>query len=259
VPFLGNLVELGVHLAARTADHFAPLRARLGNAFPYPAQAGAELREVVGGASREVDAKLDKISQELHDQRRFTREDARVLVDYAAERLGDTLDERIRVMRAELTELVQQKVEYFKSEVDGFFVQRQQDLARERRRLIVNVLIAVLASVGVALFSIAYQRVVAGQLNLYGLFRVIFLSLAGGYGAWLLVNLARRYLRLSEHRKDAVFLAMRYWGVLRPQSLFGQALVLALLVAAFVLVLFPAPLARLTGSPWLAEWAARLR
>ena len=35
-----------------------------------------------------------------------------------------------------------------KSEVDSFFIRRQQDLARERRRLLVNVLIAVLASLG---------------------------------------------------------------------------------------------------------------
>lgn len=222
------------------------------------AQAGAELREVVTDASHEVDSKLDKIWLELHNQRQFTKDDVRELVDYATDRLGATIDDRVKVVKAEITDLVQSKVEYLKHEVDSFFVQRQQDLARERRRLVINILIAVCASIGVALFSLMYQRMAAGQLNLYGLFRVLFLSLSGGYGAWLLVNLARRYLRMSEHQKDAVFLAMRYWGVLRPESLVGQVLVLALLLAAFVLLMFPEALARLTGSPWLMEWAVKL-
>ncbi|MGD9786628.1 MAG: hypothetical protein AB7U30_01605 [Sulfuricellaceae bacterium] len=223
------------------------------------AEAGAELREVVTGASREVDAKLDKISAELHNQRQFTKDDVRELVDYAAERLGATIDDRVRVMKEEITDLVQQKVEYLKGEVDDFFVQRQQDLARERRRLVINILIAVAASVGVAAFSLMYHRLVAGSLDLYGLFRIVFLSLTGGYGAWLLVNLARRYLRMSEHRKDAVFLAMRYWGVLRPESVFGQVLVLTFLLAIFILLMLPETFAHWTGSPWLAEWALRLR
>lgn len=222
------------------------------------AQAGAELRDVVLGASHEVDSKLDKISMELHDQRQFTKDDVRELVDYAADRMAATIDDRVRMIKGEITDLVQEKVEYLKSEVDDFFVQRQQDLSRERRRLIINILIAVAASVGVGLFSLMYQRVVAGQMDLYGMFRVVFLSLTGGYGAWLLVNLARRYLRMSEHQKDAVFLAMRYWGVLRPESVVGHVLVLIFLLAVFTLLMFPDALARLTGSQWLMEWAARL-
>ncbi len=222
------------------------------------AQAGAELRDVVQGAGREVDAKLDKISQELHSQRSMTREDVRELVDYAAEKLGATLDERIRVMRGEITELVQEKVEYLKSEVDDFFVQRQQDLARERRRLIINVFIAVGASVLVGLVSLLYHKLVAGGLDLFALFRVIFVSLTGGYAAWLLVNLARRYMRLAEHRKDMVFLAMRYWGVLRPESLFVHVAIFGLLAGAYALLLFPEGVARLLGSEWLLEWVRQV-
>ena len=93
-------------------------------------QAGQELREVVVGASQEIDAKLDKIWAELHNQRQFTKDDVIDLVDYAADKLGQTLDERVRVIKLEITALVQEKVEYLKSEVDAFFIQRQQDLAR---------------------------------------------------------------------------------------------------------------------------------
>jgi len=89
------------------------------------ASVGAELRDVVVGASQEIDAKLDKISAELHNQRQFTKDDVRELVDYAADRLGTVLDERMAVAKREISALVQDKVEYFKLEVDSFFIQRQ--------------------------------------------------------------------------------------------------------------------------------------
>ena len=44
------------------------------------AQAGQELREVIQHAGEEIDAKLDKITQELHNQRQFTKDDVRELV-----------------------------------------------------------------------------------------------------------------------------------------------------------------------------------
>jgi len=110
------------------------------------ADAGGELREIITGASQDIDAKLDKISLELHDQRQFTKTDVKELVDYAADKLGATIDARVLVMKQEITNLVQDKVEYFKAEVDTFFVKRQQDIARERRRLLMNILIAVSAS-----------------------------------------------------------------------------------------------------------------
>ena len=96
--------------------------------------ASTELREVVEHTSEKIDTKLDKISNELHDQRQFTKSDVKELVDYAADKLGATIDDRVHMMKQEITSLVQEKVEYFKHEVDSFFVQRQQDIARERRR-----------------------------------------------------------------------------------------------------------------------------
>ena len=50
-------------------------------------------------ASRAIDDKLDKISQELHSQRSLTKDDVRELVDYAAMQLSGVLDQRIAVMR----------------------------------------------------------------------------------------------------------------------------------------------------------------
>ncbi|MBI2314190.1 MAG: hypothetical protein HYU77_17005 [Betaproteobacteria bacterium] len=218
------------------------------------ADAGSELRDVVVATSREVDGKLDKISEELSSQRHFTKSDIKELVDYAAEKIGATMDERIRVMRTEVTGLVQEKVDYLKSEVDAFFIQRQRELARERRRLIANVLIAVVASIAVAAVSYVYHRADAGTTDLFSLFRILFLSLTGGYAVYLVVNLALKYSRMAEHRKDLLFVAARYWGVLRPQSVLGHLAVLLLIALAYGVMLFPEALAQITGAETLLRW-----
>ncbi len=222
-------------------------------------QASGELREVVLGASQEVDAKLDKISAELHNQRQFTKSDVKEMVDYAAERLGATLDERTRVMKAEIASLVQEKVEYLKHEVDAFFIQRQQDLARERRRLIANVLIAVAASLAMGVISLLFHRVGQGGVDMLTVFRIVFASLGGGYLVYLLVNMVIKYRRMSEHRKDFVFLTMKYWGILRPESLFSHALLVVALGALGALLFFPEYLGRWLGNEALLHWAARIK
>lgn len=221
-------------------------------------QAGGELREVVEGASKEVDAKLDQIWAELHNQRKFTKEDVVELVDYAAAKIGSTVDERVAVIRTEITGLIQEKVEYLKSEVDDFFVKRQEDIARERRRLLANVMIAVSASIMVGIFSLIYNRYAQGGTDLFGIFRAVFTALAGGYAVYLVVSFARRYLLMSEHKKDVFYLAVRYWGVLRPESIFAHLLLMAVLVALFATLFFPETVAYWTGSEMLMRWAARL-
>jgi hypothetical protein len=222
------------------------------------AQASSELREVVSNASHVVDAKLDKISDELHSQRQFTKNDVKELVDYAADKLGATVDARVAVMKQEITSLVQERVEYFKQEVDSFFVQRQQDIARERRRLFMNILIAISASFSMGVISLMYHRFSAGTLDLFGIFRIVFVSLAAGYAAYLLVAFIRRYRQMTEHRKDLMFLAVRYWGVLRPESIFGHLLLVLVLLAGYGVIFYPELFASLFGSQTLLRWMIML-
>lgn len=219
-------------------------------------QAGVELKDAILQASQEIDAKLDKISDELHAQRQFTKDDVRELVDYAGDRLGTLMDERIVRARIEISELVQDKVEYFKREVDGFFIERQRDLARERRRLFINVAVAVLASLSLGFVSWLYHQTLGGGLDLFTIFRIVFASLAGGYGAWLAIKLLRRWRSMSEHKKDTLFLVSRYWGVLRPESIFGTLVLVCLIAVLVGFLLFPDQLARLTGSE---AWLQNLR
>lgn len=216
-------------------------------------QAGQELREVIERAGEEIDAKLGKISQELHDQRQFTKDDVREMVDYAADKLSTVLDERVAVAKREISSLVEEKVEYFKQEIDEFFVRRQDDLARERRRLFFNVLIAVSASFLVGGVSWMYHRFMGGALDIFGIFRILFASLTGGYIVYLAISLVRRWMTMSEHKKDAMYLTMRYWGVLRPESIFMNLVLLCILALLFGLLLFPDVLAALPGGQALLD------
>ncbi len=219
-------------------------------------QAGSELKDVIVEAGREIDAKLDKISNELHEQRQFTKDDVRELVDYAGERLATLMDERIVRAKLEISALVHDKVEYFKHEIDTFFIERQRDLARERRRLVINVAIAVLASLSLGFVSWLYHQYLGGRFDVFTAFRIVFASLAGGYAAWLAVKLLRRWLSMSEHRKDTLFLVSRYWGVLRPESVFGTLILVCLMAVLVGFLMFPDQVARLTGSE---AWLAALR
>ncbi len=220
--------------------------------------ASTELREVVEATSQKIDTKLDKISNELHDQRQFTKSDVKELVDYAADKLGATIDARVHVMKSEITALVQEKVEYFKHEVDAFFVQRQQDIARERRRLVVNILIAVGASFLMGGVSLMYHRYSAGTVDLFGIFRIVFISLAAGYLAYMAATMLRRYRQMTEHKKDVMFLAMRYWGFLRPGSIIGHLLLIVLFLVLYAVMFYPEAFIKLTGSEVLSSWVKAL-
>lgn len=212
-------------------------------------RAGERLGQVVDNASQQIDQKLDKISHELHSQRQFTKDDVRELVDYAAVKLSDVLDQRIAVMRQEITSLVEEKTEYFKKEIDDFFITRQQDLARERRRLLINIVLATGAALGVGAVSLFYKGV--REWDLLTVFRIALTSLAGGYSVWLVLSLMRGWLRMTEHKKDMVFLAARYWGWLRPASVFSTLIVLAILGILSLVLMFPQDALRLIGQPIL--------
>jgi len=219
-------------------------------------QAGSELKQVIAGASQEIDTKLDKISQELHNQRQFTKDDVKELVDYAADKLSSVLDDRIQMMKSEISALVEEKTEYFKAEVDAFFIQRQRDLARERRRMVVNIGLAFVASVAVGGVSLFYRGLEHGPVDMLTVFRIVLASLVGGYVVYLGASLLNRWLSLAEHRKDALFLAARYWGWLRPGSLFSTFLLLMVLLLFSFVLLFPEDLIRYFG---LTDWLAAFR
>jgi protein-S-isoprenylcysteine O-methyltransferase Ste14 len=214
------------------------------------------LKDVVAGASTEIDHKLDKISVELHNQRQFTKDDVKELVDYAAERLSYVLDDRIIVMKREISALVEEKTEYLKTQVDDFFIQRQRDLALERRRLWMNIVLAFIASLAVGGVSLFYRGIGKGPVDMLTVFRIVLASLAGGYVVYLGSTMLNRWMALSEHRKDALYVAARYWGWLRPGSVFATLLVLLALLLFSIFMLFPEQAVSLLH---LHDWMSRFK
>jgi hypothetical protein len=95
-------------------------------------------------------------------------------------------------------------------------------------------------------------------MDMYSLFRVVFLSLSGGYAVYLLVKLVLKYRSMSEHKKDLVFLAMKYWGVLRPESVFGHVLLILILIAFYAVLFFPLEVTRMIGNESLIRWVSGL-
>jgi hypothetical protein len=201
---------------------------------------------------------IEQASAELREVVENTKSDVKELVDYAADRLGATIDDRVHMMKQEITTLVQEKVEYFKLEVDTFFVQRQQDIARERRRLFMNILIAVGASFLMGGVSLMYHRYSAGTVDLFGIFRIVFISLAAGYLAYMAASMLRRYRQMTEHKKDVMFLAVKYWGFLRPESIFGHLFLVALLLVLYAVMFYPEILVQVSGSETLGKWVNSL-
>jgi hypothetical protein len=95
-----------------------------------------------------------------------------------------------------------------------------------------------------------------GGLDLFAMFRIVFASLVGGWGAYLAVRVVRRWMSMSEHKKDTLFLVSRYWGVLRPESVFGTLVLVCLITVLVGFLLFPEQIAQLTGSE---KWLKSLR
>ena len=101
-----------------------------------------------------------------------------------------------------------------------------------------------------------YHQYLGGGLDVFAIFRIVLASLMGGYTAYLAVKLLRRWLSMSEHKKDTLFLVSRYWGVLRPESIFGTVILVCLMAVLVGLLLFPDQIAHLTGSE---KWLRALR
>jgi hypothetical protein len=110
-----------------------------------------------------------------------------------------------------------------------------------------------MASMLVGAVSFMYHRFMGGALDLFGIFRIVFASLTGGYLVYLVISLVRRWMTMSEHKKDAMYLTMRYWGVLRPESVFMNLVLLCLAALLFGLVLFPDVLTQLPGGKAFLE------
>jgi len=128
------------------ADRPGGGQAQRGRARRHRPKPAASCAEIITGASQDIDAKLDKISLELP---RSTANSPKAMSrnwwitrrrNWAPPSTPGVGDEQ------EITNLVQDKVEYFKAGSRHLLRQAPARYRRERRRLILNILLAVGAS-----------------------------------------------------------------------------------------------------------------
>lgn len=192
--------------------------------------------EIVEKASKDLDEKLDRISNELSRQRQLTKDDVKELMIEASELIGKIIDARVDYGKKELSGLFQEKLDDLQQRVDTFFKERKDDIARERNRLLKNLLISVCVSILMAFVAYYYQKTTYGTINVLTAFRICFGSLAGGYFVYIISKAITTYIKLPDYKKDLVFAVHRYWGVLRPQSLVAHIIVLFLIVIIYLTI-----------------------
>jgi ABC-type transporter MlaC component len=194
-------------------------------------QASIGLSDVVTEASNQLQANIRMLSDEIHAQRSVTKEDIRVLIDYAAEKIGTTIDERVASAKAEVSLLLAEKISEIKNEL-------QQAAVNSRKTLYVNVSISVAAALAMAAIGLIYRKITLNQLDLFSLFRVLLISTATGTGLFSLLKLLNNWRILNKTRKNVATVAIGYLGVLRPNGALGLFFVSVLLVLGWILVTF---------------------
>lgn len=195
------------------------------------AQAGQELNSVVDKAGQQIQTSIGTLSKEIHDQRQLTSKDLEKLIDYAAEKIGHTLDTRLQQAREEATTFIEERVAHLRQELEDASV-------RSRRALYTNLFISAGAAVCMAVISLAYKKLSMGELDVFALFRVLLLSAAVGTGMFSLVKMVQQWLGLNRAKKNAATIVLHQLSFLRPNGALGLFVLTLLLVAAWYFVSF---------------------
>ena len=187
-------------------------------------QASAELGTVVKQASDQLQANIKLVSEEIHDQRRVTKEEIMQLIDYATEKIADTIDARIAVAREQVSALVTEKLALVKNQLEDAAV-------HSRKTLYLNLSVSMLAAVAMAVLGLIYRKISLNELDVFSLFRVLLLSAATGTGLFSALKWFSNWRGLNRHKKNVATVAISYLGILRPNGalrLFFVSIVLAL-------------------------------
>lgn len=194
-------------------------------------QAGQELSQVVAQAGKQVEANIKVLSEEIHNQRRLTKDELVSMIDYAAEKLADTLDQRLALAKAEASALFSDKLAQLKTEFEDAAI-------RSRRTLYTNIALSVAAAIVMAAVGSIYKRISLGELDVFAMFRVILLSTAVGTGLFALLKAIAHWRSLNRTKKNIATTLFGYAGLLRPNGAAGLFLLCVLLVAAWFLLTY---------------------
>lgn len=170
-----------------------------------------ELSGVIQEAGAQADRNIALLSDEIHNQRSMTKDDIRSLIDYATLQLGSALDQRITIIKQETSELINQKVEMLKTELN--------DAATlSRKTMLSNVLISICAALLMAGIGLIYKQVSIGELSLLSLFRVSLMSCTTFTFVLSMLKFIQAWRAMKQSKKGVATVAIGYFGVLKPNG-----------------------------------------
>jgi hypothetical protein len=190
-------------------------------------QAGDELGIVILKASNELQNNIKTLSEEIHDQRRLTKEDIVALIDYAAEKIGKTIDARVEAAKQEASVLITEKT-------TDIFEKFENAALQSRKTLWANIAISTTAALVMAIIGIIYRKITLGELDIFWLFRVLLLSGATGTGLFAFLKFITAWRRMSKSKKDVFTVAIDYVSPLRPNGTSGLFILSIILFFAWL-------------------------
>jgi hypothetical protein len=194
-------------------------------------QASEEINKAVEKAGQQIQTNINLLSTEIHDQRQLTRDDLIALVDYAAEKIGTTIDQRLLAVKLEATSFVTERVEHLKKELEDAAI-------KSRRTLYMNLAISMGSALAMAIIGIVYKKISIGELDLFAVFRVLLLSAATGTIMFAGLKSFHNWLALNKAKKNAATVVINHISVFRPNGAIGLFVVSILLLAGWFLASF---------------------
>ena len=192
-------------------------------------QFGETVDGSIQNASNKIQEHMDAVGTKLNEQRSLTKSDVESLIDYAAQKFGSAIDERIEKAKTETALLVSEKINEMRVQLT--------DATNEQKRVALrNAMVAILAAIIVGAVSLIYRRLFHGELDLLTVFRAIVLALACGQGIWLLTKFITGYLQANQNKKNLILVGGQYLGAFRVKGAIGHML-LFIAVLAFWTVL----------------------
>lgn len=194
-------------------------------------QAGQELSQVVAEAGNQIDANIKVLSEEVHNQRSLTKDELIALIDYAAEKLAVTVDERLTLAKAEASSLISEKLAQLKSEFEDAAI-------KSRKTLYANIAFSVSTAIAMAVVGIIYKRISLGELDVFVAFRVFLLSAAVGTGLFSSLKALSNWKSLNRTKKNIATTLLGYAGIMRPNGAIGLLFICLFLFAAWILLTY---------------------
>lgn len=194
-------------------------------------QAGDELNQVVDKAGQEVQESIAALSKEIHDQRSLTRDDLKAVIDYAAEKLGQTIDVRLQTAKLEATTFVTERIAHLKGQLEDAAI-------KSRKTLYANLAISVTTALAMAILGVIYKKISLGELDIFAAFRVMLLSAAAGTAMYSGLKMLQNWASLNQSKKKAATVVLNQLAILRPNGAIALFLVSLLLVVAWAFMTF---------------------